>query len=134
MCGLILFEFLMGTYLLEMNRWCFGWHIFLDCEELVFGLIHNSWLWTCFVHRFVHLFHPFYPFIHYYFSFLDTWQNIPPCHEFFLPCVNKIFLQKFDPTHLLMFTYSHSNSHAHQIVIPLSKWLFMRQHCLMNEW
>jgi hypothetical protein len=24
MCGLILFQFLMGIYLLEMNRWCFN--------------------------------------------------------------------------------------------------------------
>ncbi len=68
MCGLILYQFLMGTYFLEMNMWCFGWHIPLGCEELVFRLTHNFWLWTCFVHPFVHLFfHPFNPFIHFSF-------------------------------------------------------------------
>ncbi len=38
-------QFLMGTYLLEIKRWCFDWHIFLKDEELMFRLTHTSWRW-----------------------------------------------------------------------------------------
>ncbi len=44
MCSFILSQFIMGTYFLEMNKWCFGYHIPLGCEEVVFGLTHNSQL------------------------------------------------------------------------------------------
>jgi hypothetical protein len=33
----------MGTYFLEMNKWCFGYHIPLGCEEVVFGSV-KKWL------------------------------------------------------------------------------------------
>ncbi len=43
----------------------------LGCEEVVFGLTHNFWLWTNFVHHFcssICIFHPFYLFICFIFS------------------------------------------------------------------
>ncbi len=45
MCGLILFQFPMGTYLLEMIMKCFYWHKTLSCKEVEFTMAHNSWLW-----------------------------------------------------------------------------------------
>jgi hypothetical protein len=56
MCDLILSQFLMGTYFLEMNKWCFNWHMPFNCEEAEFGPTHNSLLWTGFVHPFFHMF------------------------------------------------------------------------------
>ncbi len=44
MCGLILFQFPMGTYLLEMNMQCFYRHKPLSCKEVEFTLAHNFWL------------------------------------------------------------------------------------------
>jgi hypothetical protein len=63
MCNFILSQFLMGTYILEMNKRCFNWHMPLSCEEVEFGLTHNSLFWTNFVHPFFSFFfvHPFYP-------------------------------------------------------------------------
>ncbi len=117
MCGLILSQFLMGTFFLEMNMWCFGWHIPLGCEELVFRLTHNFWLWTCFVHPFVHLFfHPFNPFIHFSFPSIfifNHWTHgkiFFHIMQYFVPCVNKIFQKKFDYAHMLMFTHSLNNN------------------------
>ncbi len=105
MCSLILSQFLMGTYLLKMNKRCFSWHIFLDCEEVVFGLTHNSWLWIGFVH-------PFFSyvlfFIHFYFSPLDTWKNILPHHAILYAMCLWNIPKKFDHAHLLMLTFTHS--------------------------
>ncbi len=44
MCGLILFQFPMGTYLLEMNMQCFYQDKPLSCKEVKFTLAHNFWL------------------------------------------------------------------------------------------
>jgi hypothetical protein len=103
----------------------FDWHISYNCEKVVFGLTHNSWLWTSFVHPFFHLFLFFihlilsfvllfiYFFIH-FISSLDTWQKIPPCHAIFCAHV----LVEYSYKNSIMFTYSCSLAHTHQITIP----------------
>jgi hypothetical protein len=105
---LILFQFLMGTYLLEMKRSCFNWHIFLGDEELMFRLTHTSWRWIggvsidtyllvvnrynldwhitlgceqvsfIFFCSYIFIFHPFYPFICFKFSSIII---VHPCRH-----------------------------------------------------
>jgi hypothetical protein len=108
--------FLMGTYLLETNRWCFGWHIIFNYEEVVFELTHNSWLWTSF-------FHPF--FIHFIFFIYHNFSSIFIFHPFFFHFLThgkyssmswNIFYYvstKYSYKNSIMFTYSCSLDHAH---------------------
>ncbi len=114
----------VDTYLLEMKKLCFNWHISLNCEQVKFGLTHNSWLWTCFFHPFfVHLFsffihltffwsilvfHPQLLFIHVQVvKYSSMSQNIM-CH------VSTKYAKKCS----ILFTCSCSCSHTHQIAIP----------------
>jgi hypothetical protein len=64
----------------------FSWHIPLGCEEVMFGLTHNYWLWTCFVHPFFHLF--------LFFILGHMAKYSFHIMQYFVPCVNRIF-QKF---------------------------------------
>ncbi len=111
MCSLILSQFLMGTYLLETNKWCFGYHITLSCEYVLFII-----LFICFI------FHPFDLFLHFNFSSLDMQKNSLPRHAiFYAMCQWNI------PKKSIVLTCSCSRSHAHQIVIPkrtffIQKW------------
>jgi hypothetical protein len=132
MCGFIMFQFLMGTYILEMNRWCFGWHIPFNCEEVVnFALTHNYWLWTCFVHPFVHLllffihlilsfvlvFHPFSFFILGHMAkYSSTLCNIL-CH------VLVKYSKKFNLAHTFMFMLTHSPNNNPYLRVMGPKWL-----------
>jgi hypothetical protein len=122
MCGLILFQFLMGTYLLEMNRQCSDWHIPLNCEEVVFGLTHNYWLWTCFVHPFfsyICIFHPFYPFMCCFFHpFLFFIFGHVAKYSFSSCHILRHVLIKYSYNNYILSTCSCSCSHTHQITIP----------------
>jgi hypothetical protein len=118
----------METYLLEMNRWCFGSHIPLGCEQVKFGLTH---ILGCEHLMFIlFIFHPFYPFtcfsflsisiVHpFYFYSMYISQNIPPHHAILCAMCQQNIPNKFNLAHLLIFTYSHSHSHTHQITIHL---------------
>jgi hypothetical protein len=144
MCGFILFQFLMGTHLLEMNRWCFGWHVLFNYEEKMFRLTHNSWLWTIFVHPFfIHfilpsiiVFDPFSFFIHIYFSSLDIRQNIPPYHEiFFVMCEHNIptKIQLCSPAHVHLLTLTltcspNSNPQCEKMGFYFHPTISHRQH------
>jgi hypothetical protein len=121
MCSFILFQFSMGTYLLEMNMQWFYWHKPFGCEKVIIYINNNFWLWTCFVHPFefyIHLFHPWLCFIrlfiHNYCSSMYTRQNIPPCHDIYAMCQRIFFQYSFDvnrifPKNSFMLTYSCSS-------------------------
>jgi hypothetical protein len=132
-----------------MKRWCFDWHIPLSCEQVEFGLTHNSWLWTSFLHLFfcssIFIFHPFYLFIHFIFSSIII---VHPCTcdriflhvtKYSMPCVNKIFKKKFDPIHLLMFMLTHSPNgnppwHCYSSLTWHCCSLFARHYCSLLAW
>jgi hypothetical protein len=103
----------------------FDWHISFSCEKLMFGLTLNSWLWTSFVHPFFsfvfifYLFNPFicfifYPFFHpFYFIFGHMAKDSSmSCN---ILCHVSV---EYSYKNSIMFTYSCSLAHTHQITIP----------------
>lgn len=59
----------------------------------------------CFVHFFSIIF-----FIRYYCSSMDTWHDIPPCHEIFCAMCQQNILRKFNHVHLLTLTCSPNSN------------------------
>jgi hypothetical protein len=123
MCGLILFQFPMGTYLLKMIMKCFYWYKPLSCKEVEFTMAHNSWLWigcsSILFLFFILICHPIY-FVHPLLFFIHVHVVKYSSTSWYIICqVSKnillIFLQSIEYSRkdLVLVTCSCSLVHIH---------------------
>jgi hypothetical protein len=98
----------INTYLLEMNMWCFDWHITFGCEHVSFILF--LFIYFHFSSNLI--------FIHNGCSTMYIWWNIPPCHEILNAMCQQYIPKKIQScspihTHVYMLTKLQSPPNSH---------------------